>query len=248
MANFFVLPREIRDQIYELVLLDPEPIVPWFYYNQRNKLTRGLLRANKTVHHETSSLLYARNRFDLTIGTPENVASFFARIGRKNADHIRHIYVDFPRFLRVEPDNVTLYDVSAGILAKIQSSCVNLSTLTISRSCIFDMELDIEAQDNPKLATEALELVNTHFRAITSLQEIIVEVYEDRPSDHIRRRMESHGWTIRTTRHVEVESSDRSFGDDAPDGYGHDSFGDDDDDKDSYDIDNDSDYWRRAAD
>ncbi|KAI4277007.1 MAG: hypothetical protein L6R38_005521 [Xanthoria sp. 2 TBL-2021] len=244
MSNFFSLPREIRDQIYELVLLDQEPIVPWFYYNGRHKLTLALLRANKTVHHETSSLLYARNRFDLTIGTPENVASFFARIGRKNADHIRHIYVDFPRFLRVEPDNVTLYDESAGILANIQSSCVNLTTLTMSRSCIYDMEVDIKAQDNPKVATEALELVNTHFRAITSLQEIIVEVYEDEPSDHIRRSMESHGWTIRTISHVEMEGSDGIFGD----FYSFGDDDDDDDDDDSYDIDNDSDYWRRAAD
>lgn len=109
------------------------------------------------------------------------------------------------------------------------------------------MELRLDDLDNPKIVTEALKLVDTRFRAISSLQEIIVEVYEDGPSDHIRRRMKSHGWTISTTEYVEEEDWGRSFSDfDYDDyGYGDDSGGDNYDD---YDIDNDSDFWRRAGD
>jgi len=109
------------------------------------------------------------------------------------------------------------------------------------------MELRLDDLDNPKIVTEALKLVDTRFRAISSLQEIIVEVYEDGPSDHIRRRMKSHGWTISTTEYVEEEDWSRSFSDfDYDDySYGGDSGGDDYDD---YDIDNDSDFWRRAGD
>ena len=109
------------------------------------------------------------------------------------------------------------------------------------------MQLRLGALDNPKVVTEALKLVNTHFRAISSLQKIVVEVYEDGPSDHIRREMESHGWTISIAERVEEEDFDRSFSDFEDDDYGYDRGGDDNDD-DDYDVDNDSDYWRRAAD
>jgi hypothetical protein len=44
------------------------------------------------------------------------------------------------------------------------------------------MALKLDALDYPKIITEALKLVNTRFRAISSLQEIVVEVYEDGPS------------------------------------------------------------------
>ncbi|KAI4199390.1 MAG: hypothetical protein LQ348_001890 [Seirophora lacunosa] len=242
-SNFFGLPREIRDQIYELVLLHQEPIDPWVDYNRPQKLNPELLRANMTVHREAGSTFYGQNRFDFTMGTPEDVASFLGQTGRNNANYIRHIHIDFSKFHHLDAGNVTLEDASVGILANIQSSCTNLSTLTTSRYSTFAMELRLDALDSPEVATEALKLADTHFRAFPSLHEIIVEVYEDGPSDHIRRETESHGWTISTTEYVEEEDFDRSFSDFGSDDYGSDS-GDDDD----YDIDNDSDFWRRARD
>ncbi len=245
-SNFFSLPREVRDQIYELVLLHQELIDPWVDYDRRQKLTPKLLHVNKTIHREASSLFYAQNRFDFTMGTPEDVASFLGQIGRNNADYIRHIYVGFPKFLYLDPGDVTLEDDSVGILANTQSGCANLSTLTTSLYSTNAIELRLDALDNPKVVTEALNLVNTHFRGLSSLQEIIVEVYKDGPSDYIRRKMESHGWTISISEYVEEEDFDRSFSDFEYDDYGYDSGGDDDDDDD--DINNDSDFWRRAAD
>lgn len=38
------------------------------------------------------------------------------------------------------------------------------------------MEIELDAQENLKIVTEALELVDTHFRTILSLEEIVVEV------------------------------------------------------------------------
>jgi hypothetical protein len=55
-------------------------IDPWVDYKQRQKFTPGLLRANKTIHREASSPFYAQNRFDFTMGTPEDVASFLRQI------------------------------------------------------------------------------------------------------------------------------------------------------------------------
>ena len=75
------------------------------------------------------------------------------------------------------------------------------------------MALKLDALDYPKIVTEALELVNTRFRAISSLQDIVVEVYEDGPSYYVRRKMEGHGWTVSATEYVEELGSDKSFGD-----------------------------------
>ena len=72
----------------------------------------------------------------------------------------------------------------------------------------------------------------------------MAKMYEDGPSDHIRRNMESHGWTISFAEYMEEENFDRSFSDFEHDDYGYVGDGDDD----NYDLDNDSDSWRRAAD
>ena len=53
------------------------------------------------------------------------------------------------------------------------------------------MELKLDALDNPKIVTEALKLVDTRFRALSFLPEIIVRLYKDGPSGYIRRKMES---------------------------------------------------------
>ena len=58
-ATFLDLPSEPRNKIYEQLLVLQEPIDPWVDYNQRENLTPRLLRANKTVRREASSVLYA---------------------------------------------------------------------------------------------------------------------------------------------------------------------------------------------
>lgn len=69
----------------------------------------------------------------------------------------------------LDPGDVTLEDDSVGILANIQSGCANLSTLITSLYSINAMEHRLDALDNPKVATKALKLVNTHFRGLSSL-------------------------------------------------------------------------------
>jgi hypothetical protein len=51
----------------------------------------------------------------------------------------------------------------------------------------------LDALDHPKIVAEALALADARFRAFSSLLEIIVEVYEDGPCNHIRREIKNHG-------------------------------------------------------
>jgi hypothetical protein len=104
LTNFLTLPSELRNRVYELCLLHQESLDPWTAYNQRQELTPGLLRANKTVHREASSLFYAQNRFNFTMATPDDVALFLRTIGRNNADYIRQVRVDFPNLRDPDKD------------------------------------------------------------------------------------------------------------------------------------------------
>lgn len=206
-----------------------------------------MLRVNKVVQREASPMFYGQNRFSLTRDTPEEIALFLEQIGCENAGCIRHIIIDFPKFLHLDLGDITLEEDSVSILASIRNSCANLTTLATSLYSTDAMELRLDNLEHHTVVDEALKLVDNHFRAIPSLQEIVLEVYEDGPSGHIRERMKSHGWTLHTTENVEEEEDwGREFSDldDVDYGYG---YGDEDED-DNYDIDDDSDFWRRAAD
>lgn len=160
-ANFLSLPSELRNNVYEQVLVLREPIACPTQQGlerlqlQLGSLTLGLLRTNKAVRREASSILYAQNRFDFTVCTSEDVTSFLEQIGPNNASYIRHICVDFPKFHHLNPHDIGRED-SVRSLEKIR-----------------------------------------RFKAISSLQEVIIEVNEDGLSDDIRREIENYGWTIR---------------------------------------------------
>jgi hypothetical protein len=200
VANFLDLPGELRNRIYKLCLLHKEPLALWTGFNQRHELCPSILRANKTLHHEASSLFYAYNCFDFTIATPKQIALFLRTIGRKNADYIQHIYVDFPKFYYRELSDITLSDDSISIFASIQSSCTNLSTLTAFTGSAPTIEFELNEKDNPGSIYKALKLVDTLFRATSPfLKRIIVGVYDDRPSKFITE-MENCGWIIKATK------------------------------------------------
>ncbi len=198
-ANLLSLPGELRNAIFQQLLMHQEPIDPRNRPCLPQALNPELLHVNKAIHHEASSLLYTQNCFDFTKCGSEDLISFLNQIGRNNASRIRHFYIDFPNIPDLGTDNVTLGEDCVRVLARIQSDCTNLSTITTSLRSTNAMALKLDALDKPHIVAEALTLVDTHFRAITSLQQIIIEVYEDGPSAALRRVMESHGWILNVT-------------------------------------------------
>lgn len=117
--NFFDFAIEIRLKIYLELLVHSESIVfvadyglssPPLFRSKREGLCPALLRVNKKVHGEASSLLYSNNRFrfpDIFISTPSatnspHIAPFLRQIGSQ-ASFIRHICITFhqiPRTMR----------------------------------------------------------------------------------------------------------------------------------------------------
>lgn len=246
-ANFLSLSSELRNKIYELLLLHPHTVNPRDHYLRPDTFSPGLFLASKIVHIEATSFFYAQNCFDLTSYDPKDLQLFLNQIGRNNANCIRHVLMNFPGFQCLDLDNVTLETESIHILATLQSDCANLNKITTSLDSTDNMELKLDALDHPNIIRQALTLMNARFRAISSLHEIVVEVYRDGPSDHIRKDMEMHGWTISANECVSECRFDDTSGYSEEDDYPSDSNSFDDDDED-YDIDNDSDFWRRAGD
>ena len=72
-----------------------------------------------------------------------------------------------------------------------------MSTLTTSLDGTNTIARELDTLNSLQVVVEGLALVDARFRAIPSLQEIIVEVYEGGISVDIRKIMESHGWTIK---------------------------------------------------
>lgn len=254
-TSFLSLPSEIRNDIYERLLVLEDPIscldTSWNRLLRYGAISTGILLANKAISREASSILYAQTHFDLSGGNMSQIISFINDIGRENASFMRHIIIDFPEFSALEMHRVALRDDAAGILDIFRERCRNLRTITTSAHSTSDIELDLGSLNCPEAVTEALALVNSRFRAVSSLEKVIVEVYERSASAYIRKEMEKIGWTVSEREQPNYPEgdfdSDRGWND--GDGYGSDGdYGFDDDSDEEYDIDNDSDFWRRAGD
>lgn len=192
-TNFLDLPAELRTHIYTYLLVCKKPIGPW---DPGRELVPNILCTNKQILHEARGLLYRYNRFDLSFSQPELITLFLDKIGFVNASYLQCIRVDFPRLSNIG-DDVSLQEDSFRVFEKIQTACANLKTLIICPESTNDMEYQLYALESRNICAKAFALFDAHFRAISSLQEIIAEVSEGSPSPDIRRKMEDHGWTIK---------------------------------------------------
>jgi hypothetical protein len=212
--SFFEFVIEIRLKIYSELLIHSEPIVfvadygppsPPLFRNQRAGLCPALLRANKKVYSEASSLLYSNNRFrfpDIFISTPcpttsPHIAPFLHQIGSQ-ASLIRHVCISFPTFDDIRHDRAMLHEAHIKNLELIRDTCTSLTTLEL----LLPPDSANYAFDDSPITAEALGLLDTRFKAILSLKTIIVnfQVYdaEDRSDDRIKMR--DRGWTVEVTK------------------------------------------------
>lgn len=100
--------------------------------------------------------------------------------------------------------NLTIDEDHDGTLVAIQSGCANVKTLMTIRNITYPINCFLGYLDDSiylgdmEIATEALTVVNTYFRAtFPSLQEIIIEVYEDDLGGrYMKKQMKKQGWII----------------------------------------------------
>jgi hypothetical protein len=234
--NFFSLPGETRNKIYEELLVLSEPIILEIASDHSHDLYKvlpagnshtpgrfclALLLANKRVHSEASQLLYSRNRFRLQDPVSmagykiqvEILTSFLDHIGRQNASFLRHICIAFPAFDGHFFESVTLEEDSIRTLELIRDNCTNIATLETSLQTTTRVELALDVLDNPRAVAKVLALVDARFKAISSLKEVIVNVYDEPPINDLRKKMSNYGWTIEVTESGGVDSADDCYDD-----------------------------------
>ncbi|OBT46512.1 hypothetical protein VE00_03338 [Pseudogymnoascus sp. WSF 3629] len=201
--NFFGFPIEIRLMIYPELLVHSEPIdfvvdygppSPHQFRLRRYGLSPALLRVNKALHSEASPFLYSNNRFrfsDIFTSTPSatysaHIAPFLGQIGSQ-ARLIRHICMTFPTFDDYQHGRARLHEAHIKNLDLIRDTCITTLELLILPDCALN--------DSPVVA-EALDLLDARFKTISSLKEIIVNVYGGKDISDLIKKMRDYRWTV----------------------------------------------------
>ena len=136
---FSALPYEIRELIYENLLIAKKEIYPLPAYGssccgtrihtQYNKpglekhITVALLRTSRLLHQESSSTLYGENVFKLESCEKNSITDWLSAIGDRNRGHLKFLRLDHDKLLRdsemylslpVEPPMVCTYQSLMG--------------------------------------------------------------------------------------------------------------------------------------
>lgn len=206
-SSFLSLPSELRNKIYELVLCDQHCIYPW-RDGEKHVPSVEILYTNKLIYKEASFLLYRQNRFSFAEVDTSLLGTFIDQIGSINAGFIRHLIIEFPRVDTKDPrsevplgDFVALHEGTATMFAAIQSHCTTLRTITTFFHPDLIPYIIAESRDS-ELATRWLKIVESQFKALPSSPTIIVKFYACQRLHSIRKRLESLGWIIRTSGHL----------------------------------------------
>lgn len=203
-TNFFSLPSELRNMIYKLALVRQDPIknpIKLWILDDNSDVSPKLLRTCKTIHAEATQMFYGMNCLALDTFVPEGLPSFFMQIGNNNARSIRHIKLDFPE-IETSRKGFTMERGCARTFETIQIHCPNIvtiSTVTHDERIFMRNVLDLLRDDDDD-CTAILKLVDTHFRTIQSLQEIVVNITEGTLTEHTEKMMESLGWVLNIDR------------------------------------------------
>lgn len=228
-VDFFSLPGEVRNKIYEELLVSSNTIaiflnITWsLNFRPRGPRIFGtdsdgsgllhlylvILRLNKIVHREASSILYSRNCFQ--IQNSNILASFLDQIGPQNAGLLRQLVIAFPAFHNDgHAVGITLQEDSVQMLDLICDKCQNIVTLETSLHTTDAMEILLDEFDGPRAADQALALVDTRLKAIPSLQKFLVNVYDEPINLALREKLRDCGWIIKISKRNQREMDELS--------------------------------------
>ncbi|KAL2047868.1 hypothetical protein ABVK25_011277 [Lepraria finkii] len=185
--NFSKIAIEIRLKIYSELLVHSGPIdyiadygppSPPLFRRQRDGLCPAVLRVSRIMHGEASPLLYSSNCFPFpevfttpSAPTSTHIGPFLDQIG-SHGRLIRHICIPFPTFDYPQPARAILHEAHIENLELIRDTCAGIRTLELlgpPEHCNY-------ALSHSAIAAEALNLLDTRFKSIPSLEEIIVNL------------------------------------------------------------------------
>ncbi|KAJ5875209.1 uncharacterized protein N7473_012556 [Penicillium subrubescens] len=199
------------------------------------ELALNLLRANKQIHDEARSVLYSQNTFDFFRVSSHLTLSFLKKIGPENTKWIESLEVNFPQMCW--RCGLHLDSTATCILDKLQSYCPNLKRLTLGRFISVN-ESDIFATPRacspPDIHTEILELATARLKAYSPRLEVTFRIHEE--CDCLWWKFCAYEPPVSWTGSILSSDDDDGFVDNDVKFDGE------------YEVDDDSDFWRRPAD
>ncbi|KNG82897.1 hypothetical protein ANOM_008191 [Aspergillus nomiae NRRL 13137] len=209
-TGFSDLPIYLRNRIYRQVLAVSHPIFLFqdprcpieSFTPEKPSQSLALLYTNRQVSKEAKAVLYSTNEFALEESTKRQaslVKSFLNCIGPANAGFLSYLRMDFPAIERVDGQlgEIKIGEDGLQTLRLLQEQCTNLKTLeTLVYGPNYGLLTDQEI--NVQLLRDVLEDINTQFRAIESLDRIIVKVCSGSASPPTIEFMEELGWIVFT--------------------------------------------------
>ena len=228
MATIFSLPREIRDEIYELCLRKDQALevidragtgFTLSHQNQPNNLGIGLFRLSKYFNEETVWYFYRKNRFDLSDLSGRQVYVFLRTIGNPNAAYIKEAVIPFPRLLCPFPDVdyfEELRNISRGklpysppefnheykLVKRVARYCTNLRVITITmEKGALERGMDVRTLNMSKeTATLVFDVVKNQLTSLQHLQTVTVLEFRDDPNSDVLELVEERGWQFLVVR------------------------------------------------
>ncbi|KAF2845261.1 hypothetical protein T440DRAFT_472769 [Plenodomus tracheiphilus IPT5] len=206
-VSFLHLPRWVRDDIYERVLVLRHPL---YIFQEPNspiesfapdKPSRwlALLHTNRQIHEESSTVLYGMNQFHLMDITPlqtDLLRSFLDWIGSPNTASLSYLCVNFPVVERTngQAGKLELRPDSLQSVRLYQDKCTKLSTL----ETVVHYKNSGFFREPDDFLREALSLIDARLRAILSLRKIIVRFvdFNGIPTASAKDFMQELGWIV----------------------------------------------------
>ncbi|KAI9876177.1 MAG: hypothetical protein M1830_007078, partial [Pleopsidium flavum] len=135
MPTFEGLPREIRDDIYCLLLRQPhDDVIPALAYVRRkystvSSLHPAILGVNRQIHAEAASILYGANQFGFLNGIEvDDLKRWFEKVGSENLQRIRTATVILVPFCHSHLTHQQIHGIN-----KTFSKCLRMFALGCSK-------------------------------------------------------------------------------------------------------------------
>ncbi|KAI1193029.1 hypothetical protein F5X97DRAFT_328988 [Nemania serpens] len=204
--RFLSLPPEIRNQVYEVILVPPHPVrlvditdhgtIQVFGASWSWKRSTVLLRVNRQIRVEATAILFGRNQFTIGSDCPEALFYFLTCIGPVNASLITHLRVNFPSVDDVDcvPGQLTLRNPDVRDMQLIQRICTGLATLGLLIHCGNARIFTRTNVDHCRVVKEYFPQVDTLLKAIPSLGKVVISTHGINVQQSTKDAMRDFGW------------------------------------------------------
>ncbi|PNS15171.1 hypothetical protein CAC42_8172 [Sphaceloma murrayae] len=204
--GFLSLPRNIRDRIYRHALTVTHPLYLFrdvsdlveLFAPDVPKQWTALLKTNRQISSESSTILYTYNKFallDQGEQQSELLHRFLERIGSTKCHLLRSLCIDFPSF-RSEHGTIGLEPHVLRSLQLISERCTGLVTLELNFNNSSKRNLLSIIGDDVDALTVSFSSLIDKFKSITTLQNVVVLVHGNSVVGTVKAAMQGMDWQI----------------------------------------------------